>query len=176
MQTSVRGCSDSARRRPVARGFTLLELLVVMVIISLGIAVTVISLRPDTRGIVREEGARLAALLVLASEESGINGTPLAWMGNEQGYQFLARELTDQGPDWSIIRGDDLLHPRQLPTGATIRSIRLDGQALEFGQRVLLGNQAPQEVAVELALGEDRVRVTGKAGRFESAPVAEDGT
>jgi type II secretion system protein H len=158
------------------RGFTLIEILVVLVIISVGLSVAVISLRPDNRAVVRQEGDRLAALLGLASEESGVNGMPLAWIGNENGYEFQARELTDQGPDWTVIRGDDLLHPRQLQTGTYIRSIQLDGQALAFGQRVPLGNRAAHDLSVEIALGEARARVTGKSGQFKSALVVEDGT
>jgi type II secretion system protein H len=176
MRTSAPGCSECSCRRTIDRGFTLIELLVVLVIISVGLSVAVIALRPDSRAVVRQEGDRLAALLGLANEESGVNGMPLAWIGNESGYEFQARELTDQGPDWIVIRGDDLLHPRQLPAGTTIRSIRVDGQTLEFGQRVPLGNRATHDLSVEIRLGEDRVRVIGKAGRFKSAPVLGEGT
>lgn len=176
MRTSVPGCSERSCRRTADRGFTLIELLVVLIIISVGLSVAVIALRPDSRAVVRQEGERLAVLLELASEESGVNGMPLAWAGTENGYEFHARELTDQGPDWIVIRGDDLLHPRELPTGTTILGIRLDGQILAFGQRVPLGNQTTHKLSVEIALGEDRVEVTGKAGHFESAPVSGDGT
>jgi hypothetical protein len=148
-------------------------LLVVLVIISVGLSVAVIAMRPDNRAVVREEGKRLAVLLGLADEESGVNGMPLAWVGNENGYEFQARQLTDMGPDWSVIRGDDLLHPRQLPTGMVIRSIRVDGQLLEYGQRVALGRWATHELSVEIALGEDRVKVTGRSGRFDSEPIKE---
>jgi len=173
MRTSAPGCSERVCRRAIDRGFTLIELLVVLVIISVGLSVAVIALRPDSRAVVREEGDRLAILLDLADEESGVNGMPLAWVGKEGGYEFHARELTDQGPDWTVIRGDDLLHPRQLPTGTTIRSIQVDGQALEFGQRVPLGSRATYDLAVEIVLGEDRFMVTGKAGQFKSVPVGE---
>ncbi len=173
MRTSAPGCSERGCRRAIDRGFTLIELLVVLVIISVGLSVAVIALRPDSRAVVREEGDRLAILLGLADEESGVNGMPLAWVGRESGYEFQARELTDQGPEWTVIRGDDLLHPRQLPTGTTIRSIQVDGQALAFGQRVPLGSRATYDLAVEIVLGEDRFKVTGKAGQFKSVPVGE---
>jgi type II secretion system protein H len=169
MQISAPGCFNRPPRQATEKGFTLIELMVVMIIISIGIAVAVIALRPDHRGAVRQEGERLAALLGMASEESGVRGTPLAWIGNEGGYEFAERELTDQGPDWTVISGDDLLHPRQLPTGTYIRSIEVDGKLLEFGQRVPLGNQSTHELAVEIALDEARVTVTGRAGHFQAA-------
>ena len=79
MRTSATGSSENGCRR--SRGFTLLELLVVLVIISIGISTVVIALQPDTRGMVSEEGERLALLLGLASEESALGGTTLAWVG-----------------------------------------------------------------------------------------------
>jgi type II secretion system protein H len=176
MRTSAPGCSERVRKQSPESGFTLIELMVVMVIIAVGISVAVIALRPDNRGVVREEGERLAALLGLANEESGVNGMPLAWIGNESGYEFQARELTDRGPDWTVVRGDDLLHPRQLPTGTYIRSIQVDGQTLGYGQRVPLGSQATHDLSVEIALGEDRVKVTGKDGHFQSVLAPGDGT
>jgi prepilin-type N-terminal cleavage/methylation domain-containing protein len=175
MRTSAPGCSEHCAPASF-RGFTLIELLVVMVIISVGIGVAVIALRPDNRGVVGKEGDRLAALLGLASEESGVNGMPLAWIGNESSYEFQARELTDQGPDWTMIRGDDLLHSRQLPTGAYIRNIQVDGQSLQLGQRVPLGIQGAHDLSVEITLGDAGVKVTGRAGHFRSAPAQGDGT
>lgn len=174
MRTSATGCSES--RRPGEGGFTLIEMLVALAIVAVGISMAVIALQADPRGVVREEGDRLAALLGLASEESSVGGMPLAWVGRESGYEFQARELTEGGPDWTVVRGDDLLHPRDLPTGARISSIEADGRPLELGQRVPLGSQGTHELSVEIALGDARARITGTGGRFQSALASGDGT
>jgi hypothetical protein len=153
-----------------------MELLVVLVIIAIGISTAVIALRPDPRAMVREEGDRLAVLLGLASEESSLGGMAMAWVGREDGYEFQTRELTDQGPDWTVVRGDDLLHPRQLPNGTTIRGVLVDGKVLKPGQRVTLGNRGDLEVSVEIGLGDTRARITSVDGRFQSALVPGDDT
>jgi prepilin-type N-terminal cleavage/methylation domain-containing protein len=176
MRTSATGSSESGRGRPGDGGFTLLEMLLALVIIAVGISMAVIALRPDPRGVVREEGDRLAALLGLASEESSAGGMPLAWVGREGGYEFQARELTDGGPDWVVVRGDDLLHPRELPTGTSILSIQVDGQTLEFGQRVPLGTQGAHDLSVVMAVGEARAKITGTVGRFQSTLASGDET
>ncbi len=176
MRTSAPGRSEPGFRLGDDRGFTLLEMLVVLVIIAVGVSTVAIAVRPDPRSVVRQEGDRLAALLGLASEESAVGGMPLAWVGRDGGYEFQARELTDLGPDWTVVRGDDLLHPRQLPSGMNIRSIQVDGKPLQLGQRVALGNQGAYEVSVEIASGEARARITGSAGHFQSALATGDGT
>jgi type II secretion system protein H len=176
MRTSAPGCFEWACRRGNSGGFTLLEMLVALVIIAVAISTAIVALRPDPRGLVRQEGDRLAVLLGLASEESGVGGMPLAWVGREDGYEFQARELTDAGPEWVVVRGDDLLHPRQLPSGTHILSIQVDGEAAELGRRVPLGNQGTHELSVEIAVGEARARITGTAGRFQSTLAAGDGT
>ncbi len=151
-------------------------MLVVLVIIGIGISTAVVALRPNPNAVVREEGNRLALLLGLASEESDENGTPLAWIGRDGGYEFQARQLTDQGPDWVVVRGDDLLHPRQLPDGIYILNIRVDGQPLDLGQRVRLGNLGAHDLSVELALGDAHAVITGLDGHFQSALAPENGT
>lgn len=157
------------------RGFTLLEMLVALVIMVIGISLATIALRPDPRGVVREEGNRLALLLDLASEEAALGGSRMAWVGQEGGYEFQVRELTETGPAWRAVTGDDLLHPRQLPNGVYLRTLRVDDQPVGLGERVALGTLGAHDVSLEIVMGDARATVTGSPGQFISVLKGENG-
>ncbi len=63
-----------------ARGFTLLELLVVLAIIAVSVAAVSLSLRDSASTQLEREGERLAALLEMARAESRVTGTAVRWM------------------------------------------------------------------------------------------------
>ncbi|HNQ04426.1 MAG TPA: prepilin-type N-terminal cleavage/methylation domain-containing protein [Thiobacillaceae bacterium] len=176
MRTSATGCSKVVRASSDGRGFTLLEMLVTLAIIGMAVSTVVIALYPDPSALVSKEAQRLAALLELASEESALIGMPLAWIGRDDGYEFQARELAERGPDWGVVRGDEHLRPRRLPSGIYIARIRVDGQEWAPGKRVLLDPQGAQELSVEITLGHARARVTGAGGRFQASLSSGGGT
>lgn len=140
-------------------GFTLLEMLVALVILAVGMSAALIALRPDQGRLLGNEAERLALLLDQAREESALGGAPLAWVAREDGYEFQRRELSDTGPSWVVVRGDDLLRPRNLPVGMYARRLQLAGQPLEYGARVALGGAGPEGFAVDLAMGAARTRI-----------------
>jgi len=95
-----------------SRGFTLLELLAVIVII--GIIITFAVLSVDTGGraqAVEQEARRLAALIGLAAEEAVFQSQELGLQVTERGYTFL----TFQDNRWHPLDGDQMLRPRELP-------------------------------------------------------------
>ena len=152
----------SSRHRVTAsrsRGFTLLELLVALVILAIGLSGAVLAFRPDQDRQLGLEAERLALLLEQAEDESALGGMPLAWVARADGYEFQRRELTVDGPGWVTVRGDDLFHPRVLPGVARIQWLRADGRVPGYGERVVLGGQGIQQLAVGLVLGDARLRV-----------------
>ncbi len=67
--------------RPLgARGFTLLELLVVLAIVAVSAGLATLALRDSTTTRLERDAVRLAALLEMARAESRASGTPVRWL------------------------------------------------------------------------------------------------
>lgn len=80
MLTSVPGSDRRASaNRPVARGFTLLELLIVVAVIAVASAVVSLSLRDPQATRLEREAQRLAVLLDTARSQSRALGMPVTW-------------------------------------------------------------------------------------------------
>lgn len=97
-------------------GFTLLELIVVVLIIGLMTGLVNLSSGLNRQHDIEEEVERIAALITLASEESIFKSTELALEFDTTSYRFLA--LSDD--QWQALEGDRLLRERQLPAGLEI--------------------------------------------------------
>lgn len=76
------------------RGYTLLELLVVITIIGIAAGVLTLSVRGNESRQLTEEGDRLAALFRMAQSEARVSGRAILWQADLAAYRF--RSL---GPD-----------------------------------------------------------------------------
>lgn len=70
------------------RGFTLLELLVVVAIMALATAGVGFALRDSTAGDLERDAQRLAALLESARAQSRMSGNPVRWHSTSTGFAF----------------------------------------------------------------------------------------
>jgi len=98
------------------RGFTLIEILVVVIIIATISSMALLSLNliGDDRELDTER-KRLATLLEVAQDEAVMQGREFGLEVLRTGYRFVEFDpLTSQ---WSEILGDDLYRLRQLPDG-----------------------------------------------------------
>jgi general secretion pathway protein H len=103
-RTSVPGSKPAARLRR-ARGFSLLELMVVVMLVALATGLTTLSLRDASQSKLEEEGARLSALLETARTQARIVGTEVRWepTTTEGGFHFLglpARAANELPTKW----------------------------------------------------------------------------
>ncbi|MCC6301954.1 MAG: type II secretion system minor pseudopilin GspH [Gammaproteobacteria bacterium] len=116
------------RRAPGrAAGFTLLEILVVVLIIGIVLTLATLALRDDVDKRLETEARRLAALLTLASQETVLQGEEMAVAFAPQGYRFQVRE-----EDKWVDSDDPILRKRQLPEDLSL-FIEVEGDAPAAG-------------------------------------------
>ena len=113
------------------RGFSLVEMLVVVLIIGLMTGVAVLSLSLTDTHPARTAAEQLAELIRTASEEAGMQGQNLALGFWQRGWRFY---VLRGGASWLPLEGDALLRPRELPDGLRI-SLDLQGQTVRLEDR-----------------------------------------
>ena len=113
-----------------SRGFTLLELLVVLSIMALATVGVGLAMRDGTQAQLERDAERLAALLESARAQSRASGVPVRWLALPEGFRF------DGLPD------NHTLPTRWLDPSTSVRS-ESGGGSLVLGPEPLIG---PQQV------------------------------
>lgn len=105
LQASASSALRQAGREVAQRGFTLLELMVVIVIIAVlaGFVTVNLDLR-NTPKTIREEATRLGLLMQIASEQSTYSKAQLGIRFHPEDYEFYFLAPDDKGnPTWQIL-------------------------------------------------------------------------
>ena len=152
------------------RGFTLIEMLVVLMIMGILLGLVQVVIQPDARGILRIEAERLARLLDLANTEASLTGKAIGWTGDETSYRFW--RLGDDA-SWTEVRDNDLLRARVLPPAMALTSLRVENVRPRGAMRLVFSPYAPPTFfIIELSLGGERYSVAAMAnGTVRAAPL-----
>ena len=136
-------------------GFTLLELLVVLVIAGLTLGMVSFNAMPSPRQVLEKESQRIALLLQLARDEAIVRNRPIAFEADTLGYHFLMREDNL----WQALTQDDLLRDR--PFQRPPVTVSITPQQAQGRERVVFGREpVDKPFVLTLASGADSVHIT----------------
>jgi general secretion pathway protein H len=114
-----------------SRGFTLLELLVVLVIAAIMTAMISMAVASAPGRDLRFEAERLSQLLALAREEAQVRGKAIRFETSVESYRFLS--LLDR--EWQPIPNEPDLRERRWEAPTQVSLQRRDDRAfIEFGR------------------------------------------
>ena len=175
------------RSHPVARdprreaGFTLIEILVVVVIVGVLALALVLSVAANGERQLERAAERFSALLTHACEQAELGGRELGVLLGADGYAFLRLD----GDAWQVLADGGELRSRQWPGGLQLDLAR-EGRPLRLAapgenavpQLVCFSSGELTPFTLELALGDAGARYRIEAGedgqlvtrRVERAP------
>lgn len=117
--------------RESQRGFTLLELLLVILIIGIILTFAALSIGRGNERHVEEEMRRLAGLIDLAAQEATLESHELAVQFSGNKYEFL----TFADNKWQRITQDDTFRPRSLPEEMHL-TVKIEGEPVNLATEV----------------------------------------
>ncbi|MHB1098495.1 MAG: GspH/FimT family pseudopilin [Burkholderiales bacterium] len=168
MQTSDPGNPDWLAQTRGQIGFTLIEILVVLLLMGIVSALVVANIAPDNTGKLRIESEKLALLLEQAAEEAHTGQKELGWSTEGAGYAFWQRQ---EDGEW--IRIDEgIYRPRNLPDEMRIEDITVNQNRIAPGARLVFepsGINQPFEMI--LAERQEKARLSSDSmNRVTSGP------
>ena len=140
-------------------GFTLVEILVVLVIIGIIVGMASINLIPDDKRVLTTEAQKLALLFEQARDEAIISGKEIAWSVEGDKTRFWRKD--DQGK-WMLYSGDDLFRERDLVQGVKLAELQINSVKAAMNERLIFspsGMNMP--FRLDLGLNASRVSITG---------------
>jgi type II secretion system protein H len=135
-----------------ARGFTLIEVMVVLVVLAITASAVTFSIEGMSRRDNEREVDRLRLVLEAAGERAAVNGTPIAAEFLPGRYRF---STLDTEGKWRPISEGNSLSERELPEGFIWIGVKLRGKPATAEPPLVFGAEMPDfEVRLRTPEGE----------------------
>jgi type II secretion system protein H len=144
--------------RSTARGFTLAEVLVVLLVIGLAAGFAYARFDSDPRHDVEREARRFATALEHAAALAQWRSQTLGVSAGGAGYRFWRRTTSSEGDQWLALNDDEILAPRALPQPLVAIARQYAGRSVAADAILPLAASGRNEpYAIEIASPEWRV-------------------
>ncbi len=141
-----------ALRRP--RGFTLVEIMVVMVIIGITLGLVSLNAIPSPQQHLLAEAKRIALLLQLARDEAIVRNRLVAFEAEPEGYRFLVRNESR----WDLLAQDDMLRERSFKHPPVTLKLDPPGAGAANPLRITFGREpVDKPFVLTMVSGDDSV-------------------
>lgn len=134
--------------RRSAHGFTLLEMMVVLIIVGISFGLVSFNAMPSEQQILQNEAQRISLLLQLARDEAIVRNRPVAFEAGTERYRFLVREDTG----WKALSDDSDLREREFKRSPLTLSINPPVHGTGADLRIVFGRE-PVDKPFVLTIG-----------------------
>lgn len=146
-------------------GFTLVEVLVVLVILGIVVAMIGVNFAPDPRRNLETEAHRLTLLLGQARDEAVTTGSSIVFELETQGYRFLQRGPVgaDGVAQWQEHADREVFRARRFPREMSVTELLINRQPMAKDARRIVFTPSGMVQPFQLTLAGDghRVAVSG---------------
>ncbi len=150
-------------------GFTLLELLVVIVIAGVVLALVAVNAMPNGRSKIIDDSEKIARLFALADEETQLRARPLAWEADLNGWRFVDAGAMRSTTGPAQVQGDVFAPGRWTQS---LDTLRLTENSTPIPPRLVFGQESVgQPFRLTLARDGYRVDIIGDgSGQYQTEP------
>lgn len=157
----------------ISRGFTLLEILVVMAIAVVMLGVAVVNLNDSGERATMNEADHLSIMLEAARDDATYSGKQMAFSTDGTGYQFWIDD--DKQNQWRSLAGSAHLASGKLSHDVKIIGQYVNGKEQQLGERLVFAADGVSEPFIlVLQGGRTQVQVAADVlGRIEVTRIAD---